>query len=262
MTFYALLIGCATGPTIPEGPQLGIAKMAARNLCKIYQGAGLACEVDGTSVTTDAHRINATALYDAYDDTLGVVTFRGTIALAVEDGATWTTRMSGYGSGKEAAMDRGLHEWALISGTAFADALRQDAERATYRAVLPPAEETPHREVYAAGQTAVWPGWTMQRPTLESGPDHTDLVARMAPMMAELGPPPHMVRIEVHRNLESLDFTCYADGVVEPKLCAAIEDYRWPDVGGFELRQSYAVFGAPVPSAPAAAPEAPPADAP
>ena len=42
------VFACATGPTVPEGPQVDVAKAAAKNLCKLYKGGGLACSVDGT----------------------------------------------------------------------------------------------------------------------------------------------------------------------------------------------------------------------
>jgi len=242
MTMWLALLACSTAPTVPEGPQEDVAKAAAKNLCKLYKGGGLTCSVDGTSVTAEGQRITASATYDQYDDTLGVITFKGTVALAVDGGDTWTTRMSGYGSGKGAAIERGLHEWALVSGTAFVDALRHDGDRKALKAVEP----TIGHEIYIANATAVWPGWTLQRPPLEGGMGHEDLLARIAPVVPKLGPPPHMLRIEAARNLGELVLTCYVDGVPAPDVCAATKGYHWPDVGSFEARQSYAVFGDPI----------------
>lgn len=251
----ALLFACSTAPSIPEGPQVDVAKAAAKNLCKLYKGGGLGCSVDGTKVSAEGQTIDVSAVYDHYDDTLGVITFKGTVTLAVEGGDTWVTRVSGGGSGKEAAIQRGLHEWALVSGTPFVDALRHDGDRKALKAVAP----TIGHEIHVANQTAVWPGWTLQRPPLEGGIDHAEIVRRMAPIVPKLGPPPHMIRIEALRNLESLDFTCYVDGVAAPDVCKTVEGYRWPDVGGFEMRQSYAVFGEPIAAPP---PSEEPAEAP
>ncbi len=258
MTLLALL-ACSTTPVIPEGNQADVAAAAAQNLCKLYKGGGLSCSVEGSKVTAEGQTISVSATYDDYTDQLGVLTFKGTVALSV-DGTTWTTRMSGYGSGKEAAIDRGLHEWALVSGTAFVDALRHDAGRKALRVVEP----TIGHGIHTANQTAVFPGWTLQRPPLEGGVKHEELLGRIAPLLTKIGAPPHMLRIEVARNLGELEMHCFIDGADAPDLCAAVKGYHWPEVGGFELRQSYAVYGEPIPEPPpteGAGPEGEPSEA-
>lgn len=236
-----LLAACSSAPTVPEGPDPEATAAAARNLCKIYQGAGAPCSIDGSTVTADGMAIRVTARFDQLEERLGVTTFKGTVALAT-DGATWTTRMSGYGSGRQEALERGLHEWALLSATAFTDAVRGDASRKALRAVEP----TIGHEIEVANGTAVWRGWTLQRPPLEGGLKHDELSRRFAPVLTKLGPGPHMIRIEAARNLGELMLTCYADGALAPDVCDAVRSYHWPEIGGYEVRQSYAVHGEPV----------------
>jgi hypothetical protein len=242
---------------VPEGPDPQATAAAAKNFCKIYQGAGLPCSIDNGVVTADGTEVAITAQFDQLEERLGVTTFKGTVTLKAPD-QTWVTRMSGYGSGRDEAIQRGMHEWALLSATAVSDAMRHDNTRPALRAVEP----TIGFEVGLANGTAVWRGWTLQRPPLEGGLNHTELTSRFAPVLTKLGPGPHMIRIESARNLGELVLTCYVDGVQAADVCEAVRGYHWPDVGGYEVRQAYAVFGAPVEAPPEPAPTDEPADTP
>lgn len=230
------LLACVSEPTTPPGPHPEATAAAAVNLCKLYQQLQLPCTREGSRVEADGKTIVVTATLEHLDERLGVATLRGRVDLRV-DGHTWTTRMSGYGSGLTEAVDRGLHEWALLDGLAFVDALRGDAAHAALRSI----ETTAADEGLVANQRPVYRGWTLQRPPLEKGLDHADLVLRAAPLVAKLDDGPHALRIEVARNLGKLEFVCYVDGQPAPDLCEAARGARWPEVGGYELRQTYVV---------------------
>jgi hypothetical protein len=228
------ILACGGAPALPEGPDPQATTAAAANLCKLHLGAQLPCTVDGSRVTGDGRAIAVSARFDKLEEQVGLSTFRGTVTLDV-DGARWVTRMSGYGSNRDEAIQRGLHEWALLDGTAFVDAVRGD----TSRRALRPVEPTLADEGLTLAGKPVYRGWTLQRPPLENGVAHADLLRRAEPLLGSLGPGPHAARVEVARNLGKLEFTCYVDGALSPPLCDSLRSAAWPEVGSYEMRQTY-----------------------
>ena len=226
---------CGAGPTAPAGPDPRASDVAAENLCKLFRGAQLACAREGTSLQTDAGALAVTARFDTLDERLGITTFRGSVT--VEDGPrVWSTRMGGFGSGREEALERGLHEWALVDGLALVDALRADPTQAALRSIEPTAADTG----LVVGDRPVFRGWTLQRPALEQGVDHTELVRRLEPVVVGFDAGPHAIRIEVSRANGPLTVGCSVDGAA-PAPCPALDGVPWPEVPGYELRQTYMV---------------------
>lgn len=230
-----LFLGCGSEPELPKGPDPAATRIAAENLCKLYQGAKLSCSVRPGGVTAEGLDIDVSARFDALEERTGIATFKGTVTLTA-DGKTWSTRMGGYGSRREEALDRGLHEWALLEGTAFVDAVRGDTGRAALVAVEPELAPVP----LALDGRAVYRGWTLSRPPLEGGVPHEDLM-RYAGEALDLDGGPHVLRIEVQRALEKMAYTCFLDGAPSEALCTAIQRHPWPEVRSWELRQTYVV---------------------
>jgi hypothetical protein len=228
--------GCGSGqPALPEGPDPAVTKVAVDNLCKLYEGARLTCERQEGAVVAEGTRIGVAAEYDQLEERVGISTFRGTVTLSTPE-HTWITRMGGYGSRTEEAVERGLHEWALTEGTAFVDAVRGDTQRAALKAVEPTL--TP--AALSLGGRPVYRGWTLMRPPLEGGIPHDELLAAIAGKLS-LDGGPHVLRFEVARALEEMSYTCYLDGQPSDALCAAVRSWSWPEVRSYEVRQTYVV---------------------
>lgn len=235
LLWLAQLLACGGGSELPEGPDPAATKAAIDNLCKLYEGARMSCERRDGELTGGGLPVRVEATYDALEERLGVTTFRGTVTLTTSQ-HTWVTRMSGYGSGRDEAIQRGLHEWALVEGIAFVDASADATERPALLAVEPGIAI---QELVAGGRP-VYRGWTLQRPPLEGGIDHAALV-RAATKAVSLDAGPHMLRIEVARNLGELAYTCFLDGKPHEAMCASVKGYPWPDVAAYEVRQTYAI---------------------
>jgi len=235
MTLLTLLWACSSSSTLPEGPDPEATAAAIDNLCKLYEGARMSCERRAGEIDGGGLPVRVEATFDQLEERLGVTTFKGTVTLTTSE-HRWVTRMSGYGSGRAEAIERGLHEWALVDGIAFVDASADATERPALSAVEPGVAVD---ELVAGGRT-VYRGWTLQRPPMEGGIDHAALV-RAATQSVSLDPGPHLLRIEAARNLGELAFTCYLDGAVHETMCASVKRYPWPDTSSYEVRQTYAV---------------------
>ncbi len=233
MIWWVVVVACSSAPEVPTGPDPAATAQAVDNLCKLYEGARLPCERGTGSVTADGVPIQVVARYDQLDESLGVTTFKGTVTLTTP-GHTWTTRMNGYGSRTEEALQRGLHEWALVDGTAFVDALRGGEERLALAAVEPGLAGGTDR----FGDRAAYRGWSLMRPPLEGGVPHEQVLMHAAKAL-QLDDGPHALRIEVGRNLEKMSYTCYVDGQPSEPLCGAVQRYTWPEVRSYEIRQTY-----------------------
>jgi len=235
MMLAVMLLACGSGSELPDGPDPAATAAAIDNLCKLYEGAKLSCERRDGELTGGGLPMRVEATFDELEERLGVTTFKGTVTLTTSE-HTWHTRMSGYGSGRDAAIERGLHEWALVEGIAFVDASARAEERPALTAVEPgvsPAEIT-------IGDRRVYRGWTLQRPPLQGGLDHAQLVRRLASAVS-LDSGPHAMRIEAARNLGEMQLSCYVDGTPHEAMCAAVKAYPWPDTGSYEVRQTYMV---------------------
>ncbi|MCA9571206.1 MAG: hypothetical protein KC656_25375 [Myxococcales bacterium] len=220
------LLACSSAPSAPPvpAPDAATTLAAIDAFCKLAEGAERPCErlPDAARIGEVTVRISGRIL--PVEQTLGNATLRGVVDLE-HDGRTWTTRLRGFGGGKDEALTRGMHEWALVSGTPVADAILGGTP--TLAAVDPTASQP------TLGGSPVHRGWTLHRPKGEL--DHDALLKALEPA---LGGVSGSLTLEVTRQGGAATVECWVQGEPHEPVCEAARGWSWPG-GEYELRTSY-----------------------
>ena len=237
MMWLAWLPGCGwfahTPPDTGPNPQATAA--VAKALCKLAQGASLPCQTTDTTAILDGHAVEVAAAFVEREEVLSQITFRGTITLRVS-GEAQKTAWRGYGWGENEAIDRGVHEWALVSGTAFVDALLDPIGRPTLAAIEP---ELPQAIPTPVAQFEATRGWTLWRGA-DVTLDHAILFAHATPTLGKLhAKTTHTLQIRIQPDNGKQQFACHLDGTPSAALCDAVRAYSWPDGFGWTFATAY-----------------------
>lgn len=232
MIFYAL--ACTSAPPAPPklAPDEPTTTAAIEALCKVIEGADVPCERGADQIRFGSTTVGVHGSLYPVESSLGIATLRGSIRLTGTD-PDWstTTRLRGFGSGRSEALERSIHEWALVSGTAIAQTWEGVSGALT--AVEPSA--TPVSSPFPGFD--VTRGWTLYQPRGQL--DHDVLLKALAPAFAGRSPA-GTISVEITHQGSSLTADCWFDGEVDEALCREARAWNWP-VGDYELRTAYFV---------------------
>lgn len=220
-------------------------------LCRLFEGARVKCERAGTTAIPEGvGKIVVATFVDHQEETLGQFVFDGRVALTDERGRRFESPLHGYGWGREEAVERALHEWAVVSAVAPVDLWLGRPERPALAALeVQSGPGGPGRA--EIGPWVALRGWSLRRGVTHQI-DHDALLAAFAPALDGLAADaPHTVHVELAQEGAEQKRTCALDGTDAPALCEAAGAYAWPAGLGWELRQEYLLV------APADAPPAP-----
>jgi hypothetical protein len=234
MVFAVALLGCSgSGPAAPQVHSSDNATTLAAidALCKLVEGAGTDCTRTGTSARFNALELKVEGRLYPVETSLGTASLRGVVAIE-GPGARYVTRLRGFGGGKAEALERGMHEWALVSGTAVVDTWMGPT-----RPTLAAVDDTPSGVVSPLPDTVLYRGWTLFRPKGEL--DHAGLLKAVAPVLKGVERPTTL-SFEVTRQAGAAVVDCWVQGEPNDALCAAAGDWSWP-TGEYELRTTYVV---------------------
>jgi len=232
----ALAAGCGgAGPATEPDP--GASRAVAEALCDLARGGKSTCDRTGTKAVINGDGLQVAVFLDTVEDRFGQYTFDGRAVLTRDNGDVITTRYKHYGWGREEAIEKGTHYWAVLSGAAVVDWVLRDGSRPALRALE--SDEHPGVTQWRAGDSRVLRGWTLLRGVVVVL-DHPAIVASIAPHLKTLPPAaPHVVHIRIASELGEQEFTCHVDGQPDPALCAAAKAAPWPAGVGWELQQVY-----------------------
>lgn len=227
-----MLLACSSTPPAPATPtpDADATRSAVDALCKLFEGADMDCKRAPAGILVDGRTFGVDAS-TTYEVSTGMATVRGLVKLESAK-QTYTTRLRGFGSGKKDALERGLHEWALVSGTAVVDAWVNPDARHALKAVEPTAEPL----TYSGGR--VLRGWTYFQP---KG------VLEHAPLLEAIGPAAGdgaqgVLTLEVTRQSGDVTVDCFWEGAPNEAICEKARAWSWPG-GTWELRTSYVFLG-------------------
>lgn len=229
-----LLAACGSGtPSAPPAysPDSDATRSAVDALCKLFEGADKTCARETGRVVADGHEIGVSAELQPVVTEYGTATLRGIVHVEGPDGR-YSSRLRGFGGNKREALERGSHEWALVSGVALADLWLGPT-----RPALAAVEEgfTPAPLGFAG--SPVVRGWPLYRPAGEL--DHAKLLEALEPAFADRAP--HgMLSLELTRQSGEVSVECWFQGEVDDQMCEAAKAWSWPG-GEYELRLAYAV---------------------
>lgn len=232
MALLMLLLACSSTPDAPATPRADAAATegAIDALCKLFEGAEMDCRRGPNGILVDGRTFGVEAR-TTVETMTGMATVRGLIELESAK-QTYTTRLRGFGSGKQDALKRGLHEWALVSGTAVVDAWVNPTARHALQAVEPTAEPLS----YSGGK--VLRGWTYFQP--KGVLEHAPLLEAVLPALGEGAT--GVLTLEVTRQNGETQVECFWKGASHEEACRAARAWSWP-TGSYELRTSYVLLG-------------------
>lgn len=239
MSLLFLFTACSSAPpSLATEPDPSSSHMLAEALCKLVQGARHKCTLAGNRASIEGGRsLVVDAFLDHEEETLGQLTFDGRARITVEGGPSATTRFQHYGWGREEALEKGVHYWAVLHGSAIVDWVLADASRPALVALERGQPRLAH-QVSVGGFRALR-GWTfLQGVKVELA--HDEILAAMQDAVSPLAATePHSVDVRITSEMGEQIFSCHVDGAEAPQLCALAQQGPWPAGIGWELRQSY-----------------------
>jgi hypothetical protein len=225
---------CVQTPFVAQR-DAGVAAEVAKAMCKLHEGASRTCAAQGSAIGSDGHEVRFEVWIDQEDELLGMVTLEGRVLASVDGKSVpaLTTPMRAYGGAREQSIERGVHEWAVVYGSAIVDALHEDADRKAATALSPdlgPAE---------VGGRKHYPGFALVRGAA-GGLERDGLVERLAKLVPADGL--HAVGLDRVVDAGGEHLVCRVDG--EPGDCEGLEGFLWPSGAGTIIK-SYHVFRGP-----------------
>ena len=211
----SLLIACSRGPApVPRlTPDEPTTTAAIDALCKIVEGAGTPCERRADGIRFGSHEVGVQGSLLPVESGLGITVLRGTIDITDSKG-TLHTRLRGFGGGRSEALERSIHECALVA-----------VEPSATPVTSPFPEHTVHR------------GWTLYQP--RGVIDHDVLLQALAPAFQDRSPA-GVLTLEITHQGTSLTAECWFNGEVDAAACERARAWSWP-IGDYELRTAYVV---------------------
>jgi hypothetical protein len=237
--FVAALFACGGAETPEPRPDPQVAEAAADAVCKLLQGGLQTCEAKGQEVAWGARRLAVSATLLRAEERFGQYAFEAVITVSEGD-VQFSSPAVGFGGAKEVSIEKGLHEWAVVSGVAVVDALLADPARPALRA-LDPSPTLP-AGVDTLGAFTVLRGYSLlrgDRPP-EDGVPHAQLLGVVATVADDLDPAvPHVLSLHRASGLDGTELTCWTDGKPSEALCTALAPFAWPSGSSWELKQTY-----------------------
>jgi len=238
----AWLWGCGGAQPEAPRPDPAIASAAAEAVCKLLEGARQSCEVASNQVTWGDRRLGLQAQLLTSDERFGQFSFESTVTLTEGD-RVFSSRAVGFGGAKEVSVEKGLHEWAVVSGVAIVDALLEDPERPALKAldaqsVLPEGAGT-------LGEFKVLRGYSLIRGDKppEEALSHGALLGALGAFVATLDATrPHVLSLHRVSGLDGDTVSCWLDGASSAPLCEAASAMAWPAGVSWELKQTYVLL--------------------
>ncbi len=231
---FWLLAACGSGtpakPPTPK-PDADATKASVDALCKLFEGADKTCTRGSGRIESEGHVLTVAAELLPVVTEFGMATLRGFIHVEGPEGR-YSTRIRGSGGNKKEALERGIHEWALVSGVAVAD-IWLGPTRPALAAVEDGLDLTP----LELGGASLVRGWPLYRPEGEF--DHGDFLKALEPAFDNRRPE-GMVSFEITRQSGEVTVDCWLQDQTDAPLCDAARAWSWPG-GIYELRLAYAV---------------------
>jgi len=229
------LLGCTpTSPPAPptRSPDADSTRAAIDAVCKLFEGADRDCTRGKNKVSVDGHEYGVRAEIYPVQSGLGMASLRGVVILDDSEN-TYITRLRGFGGTKAEAVERSMHEWALVSGLAVVDTWLAPADRPALRAIEP---DLPAIDLKLGGR-AVLRGWPYFQP--KGVIYHDKLLTALDPAFPQ-DPPPGVISLEVVRQRGETAVECWFQGEPHEALCEAARSWTWPSAE-YELRLAYVV---------------------
>jgi hypothetical protein len=237
--FFAVFFACGGAETPDPQPDPEVAEAAADAVCKLLQGALETCEAKGQEVSWGTRRLSVEATLLQAEERFGQYAFEAVVTVAEGD-VRFSSPAVGFGAAREVSIEKGLHEWAVVSGVAVVDALLANPTRPALRA-LDPSPTLP-AGVDTLGAFTVLRGYSLlrgDRPP-EGGVPHAQLLGVVSTMVADLDVAvPHVLSVHRASGLDGTELTCWADGEPAEALCTALEPFSWPSGSNWEVKQTY-----------------------
>ena len=234
------LFACGGSPSGPATePDNDATEAIVKALCDLAKGAGHACSPRTRQIALDKDKlVTVEAFIDEADDTLGQITIHGRARLTY-NGQSLTSRFDLSGFGENEAYKRGVHLWAVLTGTPMIDWILGDPARPALTALYRDSKTWTQPASAPVGGFTALEGWTLLQ-GVHKDLEHSEIVPLFAPVVQGFdAAKPHIIELKAASDLGKQVFTCHVNGEPAERLCDTISSGPWPKGVGWELRQTY-----------------------